>query len=220
MNIIRITLFFFYISFSFSQNSSGEVFYDLKMNKKVDSISKSKNNGNLEFAFLSLKNLFEKKYILKFNDSISIQKERNEINYNFSYDELYINNKSSKFVNKIDFYGKTFLIKDTLTPLVWSIIESETKQINGYLCRKAKAIINEINIIAWYAELIPVSSGPDFYFGLPGLILELETDSLIYSSSNIRIYNLDITTPNNGSVVSNSEFERIKTAKEIEIKFK
>lgn len=187
------------------------------MNKKVYSISKSKNNGNLEFAFLSLKNLFEKKYFLKFNDSISIQKERNEINYNFSYDELYINNKSSKFVNKIDFYGKTFLIKDTLAPLVWSIIESETKQINGYLCRKAKAITNEINIIAWYAELIPVSSGPDFYFGLPGLILEIETDILKYICTYIEFKNVNIQEPSKGKIVSKNEFEKIRKDKEYEI---
>jgi len=37
-------------------------------------------------------------------------------------------------------------------------------------------IPKEIEIIAWYTPQIPVPQGPGEYFGLPGLILEIQAD--------------------------------------------
>ena len=67
----------------------------------------------------------------------------------------------------------------------WEIMD-ETKKILGYKCRKA--IINNYSkakpkIIAWFTEEIPVSYGPINFYGLPGLILELDRyDRLIYAT--------------------------------------
>jgi len=67
--------------------------------------------------------------------------------------------------------------------LVWEITDEE-KEINGYKVRKAItdsyfATGNPVHnnygkTIAWFTIEIPIPVGPDRYYGLPGLIVELE----------------------------------------------
>lgn len=61
--------------------------------------------------------------------------------------------------------------------LKWAINENFSKEIFGYTCYKANSIVikgkREIEVEAWFTEDIPISNGPGFYHGLPGLILEL-----------------------------------------------
>lgn len=54
----------------------------------------------------------------------------------------------------------------------WTPVD-EFRIINGYKCQKATTINNKgEDIIVWFTEEIPISSGPTFLTGLPGLILE------------------------------------------------
>lgn len=55
----------------------------------------------------------------------------------------------------------------------WKILD-DTLNILGYTCTKA---VNKIGVAAWFAKAIPVNAGPDFYYGLPGVILQVSTDS-------------------------------------------
>lgn len=54
----------------------------------------------------------------------------------------------------------------------WTPVD-EFKTINGYRCQKAVAT-NKLgqDMTAWFTEEIPISAGPTFLSGLPGLILE------------------------------------------------
>jgi GLPGLI family protein len=74
--------------------------------------------------------------------------------------------------------GKNYIIEDTLRPLNWKIL-NEIKEVAGYICMKASTFdpIKKVNIIAWFCTDIPISAGPEQYFGLPGLILEINVDS-------------------------------------------
>jgi len=56
--------------------------------------------------------------------------------------------------------------------LSWKI-QRENKMILGHLCRKATLELNGKNIEAWFATDIDIMDGPEIYFGLPGLILEI-----------------------------------------------
>lgn len=56
----------------------------------------------------------------------------------------------------------------------WSLTK-EFKTINGYRCQKATAINKQSEPVSvWFTEEIPISSGPYFLSGLPGLILEYD----------------------------------------------
>lgn len=68
----------------------------------------------------------------------------------------------------------------------------------------------EITIIAWYTPEIPINQGPEGYWGLPGLILEVNDGKTIMLCSKIVLNSKDkveIKAPTNGKVVSQKEYD-------------
>lgn len=75
----------------------------------------------------------------------------------------------------IDLLGKTYVVDDSLHAPNWKIL-NQIKEVAGYICMKAVTVdtVKKQTITAWFAQDIPVQAGPERYFGLPGLILELD----------------------------------------------
>ena len=70
-------------------------------------------------------------------------------------------------------FDEAFLVKDSTRKLKWKITD-ETREIAGYTCRRANALVlDTVYVVAFYAEKIPVSGGPESFTGLPGMILGL-----------------------------------------------
>jgi GLPGLI family protein len=68
-------------------------------------------------------------------------------------------------------FEETFLIRDSVRNITWKITD-ETREIAGYPCRRANAIImDSLYVVAFYTDKIPVSGGPESFTGLPGMIL-------------------------------------------------
>jgi GLPGLI family protein len=68
-------------------------------------------------------------------------------------------------------YEETFLVKDSTRKITWKITD-EMREIAGYNCRRANAImLDSIYVVAFYTDQIPVSGGPESFSGLPGMIL-------------------------------------------------
>ncbi len=82
-------------------------------------------------------------------------------------------------------------------------------------------IPKEIEVVAWYTPEIPVSNGPENYFGLPGLILEVSAGKTTLLCSKI-VMNVkdkkEIKAPTNGKVVTQKEYDEIVTKKMEELK--
>jgi GLPGLI family protein len=77
-----------------------------------------------------------------------------------------------KFTRK-KVYEETFVVKDTARVINWKIT-GETREIAGYECRRANAVImDSVYVVAFYTDEIPVSGGPESFNGLPGMILGL-----------------------------------------------
>lgn len=105
-----------------------------------------------------LKNRLEKTYTLTFNKSESFFKENDKLDAmsgatdswgkNFTAGYQYKNVKSNTQIQDQEFYGKRFLVKDSLQPITW-IMGSETKQIGNYTCFKATASI-PTDEMTWY----------------------------------------------------------------------
>ena len=57
----------------------------------------------------------------------------------------------------------------------WQLVPG-TKQIGDYTCQKATTIRPDTGaeVTAWYTAQIPSPTGPDVYWGLPGLILHVD----------------------------------------------
>lgn len=68
-------------------------------------------------------------------------------------------------------FEEVFLVKDSTRNINWKITD-EKREIAGYQCRRANAIImDSIYVVAFYTDEITVSSGPESFTGLPGMIL-------------------------------------------------
>lgn len=153
--------------------------------------------------------------------------------------DIYKNAKEETYAVKQDLFGKIFLVKDSLPKLQWKM-SGESKKIGKYTVFKASAtktvkrpnmsalfnrdskekgnefIEKEIEIIAWYSMDIPVNQGPANYWGLPGLILEVNDDVTNILCSQIVMNpkeRIEIKAPSKGKEVTQDEFDSISRNK-------
>ncbi|MEQ8927036.1 MAG: GLPGLI family protein [Fulvivirga sp.] len=125
--------------------------------------------------------------------------------------------KKEKVVEKRDFLGRTFLIKDQIEKQAWKIT-TDTKDILGYTCQKATYTQDSTEITAWYTTQIPLPIGPSKYTGLPGAVLEVSIDNgeVTYTANSLDLssdYSDEIIAPKKGKEVSREEFNTIRDEK-------
>lgn len=156
----------------------------------------------------------------------------------------YLNLKDKKSIVENEIFDKEFLIVEPLEKPDWKLL-NETKKIGDYNCFKAELIVpvsenqrkdyeeflkkEEVKpalfkmdepkdkvIIAWYTPEIPVSFGPDNYWGLPGLILEINEEDNLVLCSKVTLSNKEktaIKVPNTGKKVTQMQFDEIEKKK-------
>ncbi len=101
-----------------------------------------------------------------------------------------LNNK--KVSIQRDVFEQTYLLQDSARNLEWRITE-ETREIAGFECRKAVTkICDSVYIVAFYTDQILVSSGPESFGGLPGMILGLAVPRLAVTWFATKV---ELTTP-------------------------
>lgn len=79
----------------------------------------------------------------------------------------------------------------------------------------------EIIVTAWYTMDVPVPQGPENYWGLPGLILEVSDGKTTILCSKIVINpkeKKEIKAPKNGKVVTQKEYDKIVADKMAEMR--
>ena len=73
-----------------------------------------------------------------------------------------------------------------------------------------------VEVVAWYTPQIPINQGPDDYWGLPGLILEVSADRTTILCTKIVMNpeeKEEIEKPEKGDEVTQSEYNEIITKK-------
>ena len=73
-----------------------------------------------------------------------------------------------------------------------------------------------VEVVAWYTLQIPISQGPDDYWGLPGLILEVSADRTTILCTKIVMNpeeKEEIEKPEKGDEVTQAEYNEIITKK-------
>jgi GLPGLI family protein len=71
-------------------------------------------------------------------------------------------------------------------------------------------------VTAWYTPEIPVNQGPDKYWGLPGLILEVNDGTTVILCSKVVLNpktKTEIKAPTKGKLISQKEFDEISVKK-------
>ena len=255
---IIFTLFIFSTSV-FSQDFQGKAYYISKTNPDLDSWGGQQMSEAQKKQIMDrMRSMFEKTYILTFDKQASIFKEEEVLEApgqrgfgmwgnSFTAGPQYKNVKSQQFVQDQEFFGRQFLITDSLRKLDWKL-GSETKQIGQYLCMKATAtktvdefdwrsmrrrdrrkenketktdstkttsvsdeieVPKTVEVTAWYTPQIPVNQGPGEYWGLPGLILEVNADRTTILCNKITLnpqQKIEIQAPDKGKVISRSDY--------------
>ncbi|SKB57866.1 GLPGLI family protein [Parapedobacter luteus] len=97
-------------------------------------------------------------------------------------------------------------------------ITNESKEIAGYKCFKAtrdnlsqngSGGLRRIPVIAWFCPELPFPFGPLKYGGLPGLILELQTNTTIFGAKSISLgENIAILPMPEFELISEEQFYR------------
>ena len=115
---------------------------------------------------------------------------------------VYFYEKNGEHIIQKEFSGDMFLIEPDHPELGWKIID-ERKMVGEFECIKAIGINrgfdnNESTVVAWFSPQINVPYGPNEYFGLPGLILEVEDKGVIYYCTSIGFGQQHIEKPQKG----------------------
>ena len=103
---------------------------------------------------------------------------------------------SHTFINQKVVFEETFLVKDSTRKINWKITD-ETREIAGYTCRRANAIImDSIYVVAFYTDKIHVSGGPEGFTGLPGMILgvALPHENITWFATKVQVVDIPTAT--------------------------
>jgi GLPGLI family protein len=112
----------------------------------------------------------------------------------------YFNSKENIVINQEGFYEKpkSQYLRVRKTNLGnWKILPGE-KNILGYKCKKATAVIDGSKLTVWFTEELPCNYGPYSMTSLPGTILEqLRNDNgLLSMAIGVASSNREIVEPN------------------------
>jgi GLPGLI family protein len=149
---ILFSLFLFSIT-TIAQNISGQAYYQSKTTVNMDGFGgRDMDESRKKMIAERMKGMFEKTYILTFNNSESIYKEEEKLETrgnsgggfrmmmgSFSPENQYKNIKTQVLIQEQELFGKQFLINDSIPQLEWTL-EKESKQIGQYVVFKATAI--------------------------------------------------------------------------------
>lgn len=137
---------------SIAQNISGKAYYQSKTTIDMGNFGGREMSEDRKRQIAErMKSMLEKTYILTFNATESVYKEEEKLETgagnrgfammmnSFTAGEQYKNLETNQILEEREFFGKQFLINDTITNLKWEV-GKESKQIGAYLVIKATAM--------------------------------------------------------------------------------
>lgn len=231
--IKKITLAFLILLFniSFAQNIKGKIIYNLAVNELYkQKMEESKSSYVKTFAKQIVQNIDKIDVVLMFLNQESIFKgvktiEITDLEYEsilgmiFSNGLKYTNLHTKEVLWQKEAYGQEVLIKSSLDSVKWVLV-NETKQIGNFLCYKATTTRKVVNskgtfyhpIVAWYCPELPIRFGPAGYGNLPGLIVMLSEQTVVFNLKEITLNSKDkivIKKPSTGKVLTEQELLKI-----------
>lgn len=106
-------------------------------------------------------------------------------------------------------FEQIYLVQDSIRKIKWKIT-SEMKNIAGFNCRRANAVImDSIYVVAFYTDEIVTSGGPESFTNLPGMILgiALPHQHMTWFATKVqavKVADAEIIPPVKGKKVSNT----------------
>ena len=195
---MKFYLFVFILSSSFLYSQSSDLTSDYEVIYRIkcfdDTLSKKfASEENLSLLIKNQKSLFrstQKAISDSIAMAIGMKAANNPVNGIVVVDmknvpgvyfksEVFSNNGKQTVYKELMRNKLSYPLED---PILWKI-DSETKMIESYLCKKATGKYKGRHYIAWFTPSIPIPDGPYIFKGLPGLILEVydQSDTIHFS---------------------------------------
>ncbi len=159
-----------------------------------------------------------------FSEFINLNRNEDTAEFNELDNNLTINIKNKDTIGQQFFLSKDSIIfrdhiytERVFIPVIvsekmpsynWKL-ESDTITLSNYLCNKAKLEFRGRNFTFWYTTEIPTKFGPWKFFGLPGLIVKIESDdkTILFQLTNLKyINNYKVLKPYLGKQISFKEY--------------
>lgn len=159
--------------------------------------------------------------------------------------------KTRKMIEDTEFFGKRFLIKEDMEQPQWELTGDTKKigeytcykatmvKVNNEFdwtvfrrnrnrkqdSTKTKGAdkdkVRRVAVTAWYTPQIPVSTGPADYWGLPGLIMEINAGRTTMLLTELVINpkdNIEIKEPTKGKEITREEYNKVVKQKTEEMR--
>lgn len=212
-NLLYLLIVFSFLNIATAQDYSGKIKYNIKLlesyyEKNLN--DHSEENSILRDFSLNSYNKLNKvtpfiSTTIEFNNKVAIVKTSKAMNVdsgldiNAAINSFYLDgvysfdfDKRTSIFQTRDHTGIVRIVRD-LNAIEWEFT-GETKMIQGFLCREAKAqysynyfFYNDLT--AWFTTELAFPFGPIGIGGLPGAILELSTNRFTYYATDIKIDN-------------------------------
>ncbi|MEO1033568.1 MAG: GLPGLI family protein [Bacteroidota bacterium] len=229
----KLTILFVVVSLVTWSQTKGKITYKVSIDKSTIE-EPYENPENTDAKNEALEMLHESQPVesyLVFNDSISLYyvEDNKEvpkfenidgaisinptgINFNRGMaggDRLFYTDWSRNYnISTFEIWGEKKRVK--VDSMDWTIT-NETKEIKGYLCKKAIKDSDEKRV-AWFTEDLPVKHGPRGFNGLPGLILEFYNNKHYFVVKEIELNHpevKDIIEPKEGPLITKEELRKL-----------
>jgi GLPGLI family protein len=195
--------------------TKGRIEYEKRLNQHKGIEEQAENNTWMQMMLKIYPKIINDVYELRFDENKSaykLVKENPENKYLMwgtkptDTDGVMQDLQAKTTSTQRDVFENTYVIKDTLRNLDWRITD-ETREIAGFECRKAVTkICDSVYVVAFYTDQIAVSSGPESFGGLPGMILGLAIPRLYTTWFATK---LELVEPTPGQLSPNQKGKKV-----------
>lgn len=208
---------------AFGQITEGVIYYETKINmhrtlpperQEMKSMIPEFRTSKEQLTFNTSESLY--KPLEEDVAEEDIEGEGMRMRFRTPMNEFYVNSAESKRAVLQEFFGKKYLIEDSLKVLPWKI-GTETKEIKGYVCRQATYYNEERkqNFVAWFTDKIRPFVGPETFNSLPGAVLQLDMNDgeRVITATNIESRSLkknDLKLSSGGVRITEPEFRKLR----------
>jgi GLPGLI family protein len=195
--------------------SSGKIEFERKI--KLSALYET-NDPTLDILKKSGQQFKKTFFTLTFDKLKTVYKPGKENPENYKFQKMpaednvvYTELDKKIMVSQKQVFDNVFLISDSVRKIQWKITD-EKRQIAGFECKRANAIImDSIYIVAYFTEEILTEGGPESFNGLPGMILgvAIPYEHITWFANNLSIteQNYLIGPPQKGKTISTSELK-------------
>ncbi|OQP58146.1 hypothetical protein A3860_07410 [Niastella vici] len=176
---MKLLLFIICSSLFLSQQTSaqdfitrGKIEYEIKKNNKRI-YTDAERASNSWIASKPEFDIYYRDLVFAGNQLLYTLGRRGTTTYFAADNSLYTDLENRQTISQQYFINEPYLLADSVRPIKWKI-ENEIRKIAGFDCRKAIGVIHDsVYVVAFYCPEIVPQGGPEFFSGLPGMILGL-----------------------------------------------